>query len=217
MSLWAFVCSVLLCTLWVKEQLRDSLESFFSHRTHRFNRAFLRTVSISQNAFGIQSSQSVTAKEGCWVIVVRCWWLAIGVSRWSLPSLRGRGRGRGQLGTGSGPLSFWTLCVLFICVNLWERKLFFVREGNVVCERRKTNYANRKCKDISQTILLFFQIKAGLDARRGLSTFENMAFLFHEGRLLQARRAYTQMLNVIRWFLVGYMLGCKWWCLLVLR
>ena len=74
----------------------------------------------------------------------------------------------------------------------------FVREGNVVCERRKTNYVNRKCKDISLTILLSFQIKVWLDARRGLSMFENMAFLFHEGRLLQARRAYTQMLNVIR-------------------
>ena len=42
--------------------------SFISHRTHRFNRAFLRTVSISQNAFGIQISQSVTAKDGCKVL-----------------------------------------------------------------------------------------------------------------------------------------------------
>ena len=41
----AFVCSVHLCSLWEKEQLRDSLGSFFSHRTHRFNRTFLRTVS----------------------------------------------------------------------------------------------------------------------------------------------------------------------------
>ena len=72
-----------------------------------------------------------------------------------------------------------------------------MREKIVLCERRNTNYVNRKCKDISLIILLFFQIKAGLDARRGLSTFENMAFLFHEGRLLQARRAYIQMLNVI--------------------
>ena len=30
---------------------------FFSHRTHRFNRAFLRTVSNPQKAFGIQISQ----------------------------------------------------------------------------------------------------------------------------------------------------------------
>ena len=40
MSLWAFVYSVHLCSLWEKEQLRDSLGRFFSHRTHRFNRTF---------------------------------------------------------------------------------------------------------------------------------------------------------------------------------
>ena len=48
--------------------------SFFSHRSHRFNRTYLRTVSNSQNASGIQSSQSVSAKEGCWMLGVRCWW-----------------------------------------------------------------------------------------------------------------------------------------------
>ena len=30
-------------------------------------------------------AQNVTAIVGCWVIDVRCWWLAIGVSRWSRP------------------------------------------------------------------------------------------------------------------------------------
>ena len=34
-----------------------TLESSFSHRTHRFNRTHLRTISIPQNASGIQSSQ----------------------------------------------------------------------------------------------------------------------------------------------------------------
>ena len=88
--------------LWEKEHTHsmrwhtnNTLGRFFSHRVHRVNRAFLCTVSSPQNASGIQSSQSVTAKEGCWVIVVRCWWLAIGVSRWLRPSLLGRGRGRG--------------------------------------------------------------------------------------------------------------------------
>ena len=38
-----------------------TLQSFFSHRTHRFNRPFLRTVSNPQNASGIQNSQNVTA------------------------------------------------------------------------------------------------------------------------------------------------------------
>ena len=36
---------------------------FFSHRSHRFNRPFLRTISIPQNASGIQNSQNVTANE----------------------------------------------------------------------------------------------------------------------------------------------------------
>ena len=37
------------------------LGRFISHRTHRFNRASLRTVSNSQKASGIQISQSVSA------------------------------------------------------------------------------------------------------------------------------------------------------------
>ena len=37
--------------------LTQFLDSFFSHRTHRSNRALLRTVSNSQKAFGIQRSQ----------------------------------------------------------------------------------------------------------------------------------------------------------------
>ena len=37
------------------------VESFFSHRTHRFNRPFLRTVSNPQNASGIQISQNLSS------------------------------------------------------------------------------------------------------------------------------------------------------------
>ena len=79
---------------------------FFSHRSHRFNRASLRTVSNSQKAFGIQISQNLIAKDGCWVMGVRCWWLAnVGCKvlwyrlTWCLCE---------------------PLCVLFICVLLWE-------------------------------------------------------------------------------------------------
>ena len=50
-------------------------------------------------------TQSVTAKDGCWVFNIGCWWLAIGVSRWSRPSLRGRGRGRGQFFSACYPCS----------------------------------------------------------------------------------------------------------------
>ena len=44
----------------------------FSHRTHRSNRAFLRTILNPQNASGIQISQNVIADIGCWLMVVRC-------------------------------------------------------------------------------------------------------------------------------------------------
>ena len=55
------------------------------------------------------------------------------------------------------------------------------------------------------------------DGRRGLSTFKNMPFLPQEGRFLRARRAYTRMQNVTHWFLVGYILGCRWWYMRVVR
>ena len=85
MSLWNPVYSVLLCysvrnrthplykmrrMLYVGEFFLSWKIFFFltegisfSHRTHRFNRPHLRTVSSTQNAFGIQISQNVTANE----------------------------------------------------------------------------------------------------------------------------------------------------------
>ena len=46
------------------------LVTFFSHRAHGGHGGFKRTVSSPQKASGIQSSQSVSAKEGCgcWVL-----------------------------------------------------------------------------------------------------------------------------------------------------
>ena len=78
------LCVLFICVfLWEIERthsmrygLWDSLGSFFSHRTHRFNRTFWRTVSNSQKASGIQNSQNVIAKGGCWLMSGRCWWLA---------------------------------------------------------------------------------------------------------------------------------------------
>ena len=68
MSLWNAVCSVRLCFS-VRKRMHPLDEirpmrlagEFFSHRTHRFYRIFLRTVSNSQNASGIQNSQNVSA------------------------------------------------------------------------------------------------------------------------------------------------------------
>ena len=68
MSLWNAVCSVPLCKSVRKKRLRLAVGRFFSHRTHRLNRTFLRTISNSQNASGIQISQNVIAKGGCKVL-----------------------------------------------------------------------------------------------------------------------------------------------------
>ena len=89
------------------------MDRFFSHRAHRVHGVFWRTVSSPQNASGIQSSQSVTANVGTNKGQQVAYILFIGVSRWLLPSLWGRGRGRGHY-------LLWMLCVLFICVILWE-------------------------------------------------------------------------------------------------
>ena len=48
------------------------LDIFFSHREHGGHGGFKLTVSSSQKASGIQSSQSVIAKGGCWVLGIRC-------------------------------------------------------------------------------------------------------------------------------------------------
>ena len=94
-------------------QSPQSLQSIFAH------------VLSPQKAFGIQSSQSVSAIVDTNKGQHEAYIHSIGVSRWSRPSLRGRGRGRGQLGTGEGPLSLCVLSLfaeklLFICENLWE-------------------------------------------------------------------------------------------------
>ena len=91
------------------------LDIFSSHRTHRFYRIFLRTVLNSQNASGIQISQSVKTIVDTNKGQHKADILLIGVSRWSLPFPPGEG-------SGEGPLFFWPLWVLFFCVFLWEKE-----------------------------------------------------------------------------------------------
>ena len=83
----------------------------FSHRTHRFNRAFLRTVSNPQNASGIQISQSVTAIFNTNKGQRKAYILSIGVSRWLLPFALWEGK-------GEGPASY--LRVPPVLCHLWE-------------------------------------------------------------------------------------------------
>jgi len=84
-----------------------------------------------------------------------------------------------------------------------------VRERKALCERKITNHVNRKCQDILQNNPLYNREKAEFETRGGSLVFENMPFLRQEGRLLRARRAYTRMQNITRWFLVGYILGYR--------
>ena len=100
-------------TLAMRWYTNKLLVSFFSHRSHRFNRIFLRTVSNSQNASGIQISQSVKTIVDTNKGQHKADILLIGVSRWSLPFPPGEG-------LGEGPLSLWAFVCLFLCVNLWE-------------------------------------------------------------------------------------------------
>ena len=86
---------------------------FCSHRTHRSNGTFLAHVSSPQKASGIQNSQSITANIET-------------NKNQKAAYIRGRGRGRGHH-------LHWTLCVLFICVNLWEKKVPTMRK-NAPCK-----------------------------------------------------------------------------------
>ena len=73
------VCSVLLCSSVRNRTLppydtthKQHAGEFFLSQSAQSSRRFLAHISSPQKAFGIQSSQSITAKEGCWVIVVMC-------------------------------------------------------------------------------------------------------------------------------------------------
>ena len=99
---WGVVCGVLFFTKDIS----------FSHRTHRFYRIFLRTVSNPQNASGIQISQSVKTIIDTNKGQHKADFLLIGVSRLSLPFPPGEG-------SGEGPLSLWAfVCSVLLCSSV---------------------------------------------------------------------------------------------------
>ena len=115
MSLWNAVCSVHLCKSVRKRTIAKLAGEFFSHRTHRFNRIFLRTVSRPQNASGIQISQSVKTIVDTNKGQHKADILLIGVSRWSLPFPPGEG-------SGEGPLSLWAFVYsVLLCKSVRNR------------------------------------------------------------------------------------------------
>ena len=190
MSLWNAVCSVLLCKS-VRERTHPLYEmthkqfagEFFLSQSAQSSRRFLAHISSHRRASGIQSSQSVTANVGTNKGQQVAYILLIGVSRWSLPFF-------GE-GTGEGPLSSMSLCVLFFCVILWEKEMSSVRKrnvlvgkGTVLCEGRDANQIDRNCQDISAATLLFFNDTP--------FSVEEDAFNNREYALLAPRRTVLQ-------------------------
>ena len=108
-----FCSSVKICE---RENFQRASCVLFSQNYTEEQNTQRRTETLSQ-----PKTQSVTAKDGCWVFNIGCWWLAIGVSRWSRPSLRGRGRGRGQLFSACSPCSQKGFCS---SVKICEREKF---------------------------------------------------------------------------------------------
>ena len=186
--------------------------SFFSHRTHRSNRTFLRTVSNPQKAFGIQSSQSVTAIVDINKVQHEAYILLIGVSRWSLPFPSGEGSGEGPLSSMS-PVYSVLLCYSVRKRNVlrekkkcppWEKDLSSVRKRIILCEGRDAIQKDRDYQDISSATPLSFRGHVPLHWRRRLSAIEKKPFKGQEHALLGARKACSREQSITTWFLVGY-------------
>jgi len=75
---------------------------------------------------------------------------------------------------------------------------------NIENVRTSTIHDSMNCRDVLQTTPLFFQARFWGDIRKGPSSFENMLFLHVEDALLETRRAYSQTLFVINWFIASY-------------
>ena len=100
------------------------VESFFTHRTHRSNRTFLRTVSNSQNASGIQSAQSVSTNVDTNKGQHKADILLIGVSSVITPLPSGGG-------VGGGAAIFMGLCVFCSSVLSVRKRTLETYNGEV--------------------------------------------------------------------------------------
>ena len=91
------------------------LGRFISHRTHRFNRASLRTVSNSQKASGIQISQSVSAIVDAEQGATRSLHPAHRGISVITPLPLGEGKGEGPL------LALNAVCSVLLCFSVRKR------------------------------------------------------------------------------------------------
>ena len=139
----------------------------FSHRTHRSNRAFLRTFRAHRRPSAYRIHRTFQLKLA--VTFCDIGWLNVSVR----------------------------LCVFCFSVYFCEKKkcpqrekeMSSVKERIVLCEGINTNQKDSNCQDISATTLLSFRGNAFQCWRRRPSTIEKTPFLPQEGHVLQARRA----------------------------
>ena len=145
--------------LWKSVREKNSNEPlafFLSQNYTEEQNSQRRTETLSQ-----PKTQSVTAKDGYWVFNIGCWWLAIGVSRWSRPSLRGRGRGRGQFFSACSPCSQKGFCS---SVKICKRENF-QRASCVLFSQNYTEEQNtqRRTETLSQPIAQSITAKYGFN------------------------------------------------------
>ena len=146
MSLWAFVCSVHLCSLWEKEHWRLVVGSSLSHKGHFFlsqsaqsSRRFLAHTSSPQKAFGIQRTQSVSAIVDTDKGQQAAYILPIGVSRCLRPFPSGEG-------TGEGPSSSLNLvCSVHLCYSVREKSPHSEKERTLQIVIHKGRERRRCC------------------------------------------------------------------------
>ena len=181
--LWVLLFCVL---LWEIERTHckrkdawESLGSFISHRAHRVHGAFLRTFRAHRTPPAYRAHRAFQLK-----MAVRFCDIC---------------RPQGLCGM---------LCVLFICVNLWERR-------NPVCSvhlyssvRKKSPSLPNSFTPCQEFLLLSNRTYAFHGWRGGPLTFKNMLFLHAEHALLEARKACSTKQLVTYWFIERYNITC---------
>ena len=153
------------------QHTNNTLGSFFSHvgkvflsQSAQSSRRFLAHISSPQKAFGIQSSQSVTANVGTNKGQQVAYILPIGVSRWSRPFPSGEGK-------GEGPSSFWNpVCSVPLC-SLWEKichSLFVIMS---FCLTKITSFSPSLCYSVFKKTSVSLCHYVILSSKKHLSLF----------------------------------------------
>ena len=149
MSLWKFVCSVLLCSSVRKRKHLRVVGRFFSHRAHRVHGGFWRTFRAHRTPSAYRGHRGLST-----IIITNkghneAYILSIGVSRWLLPFPSGEGTGEGP------PLALTPVCSVLLC-SLWEKichSLFVIMS---FCLKKYICLPLSLCHSVSKITPVFF-------------------------------------------------------------